>query len=537
MNNTYKIRIVLTIILLSGLLLRLYGMKFGLPYLYDPDEPNFSMRAYNILTNKDPNPHWFGHPGTTVIYLLSMLYSIIFIGGVSLGAFTNISDFKLLYFKDPTIFYLSGRLMFALFGVASILLLYAITARLFNRTTGLVAATIFALSPLHVFFSKLIRTDILMTFLVLIVFWFCLEILEKRTWKSYILAGFFSGLAIATKYPALIVVLVIVITYIFSHSRNDFRKLIISGFASVFGAFVGSPFLFLDFKKVLADIAIENRYTHVSYTGEGIIRNLMWYVQNPLLHALSPIGLILVVFGIILCIDSRKKEMWILLIFPLSFLCFISLMHLRWARWIIPVLPFLCVLIAQAFYWIIIWVEQHINFQAKKLVGFILVSTLVVTLLRADIIQGIEMSGKDTRTLAGEWILDHIPQRSRILVEKYAPHLPIERYTFLLVEHSGKLVEVDPKEIRNSVFDPPFRQIGKLKNIDAILEKNVEYIVFSNWYDRYLAERKRSADYAQIVVMYERIMKMGTKIYEVNPVSGINRGPSIRVYRMDIDIL
>jgi uncharacterized membrane protein len=370
MNNTYKIRIVLTIVLLSGLLLRLYGIKFGLPYLYDPDEPDFSVRAYKILANKDLNPHWFGHPGTTVVYLLSMLYSIIFIGGVSLGTFTNISDFKLLYFKDPTIFYLSGRLMFALFGVASILLLYAITSRLFNRITGLVAATIFALSPLHVYYSKLIRTDILMTFLVLIVFWFCLEILEKRTWESYILAGFFSGLAIATKYPALIVVLVIVIAYIFSHSRNDFRKLIASGFASVLGAFAGSPFLFLDFKTMLADVARENRYSHLSATGEGFIRNLVWYVQDPLLHALSLIGLILAVFGIILCIGSKKKEMWILLIFPLSFLCFISILNLRWARWIIPVLPFLCVLIAQAFYWITIWVEQYLNFQAKKLVSY-----------------------------------------------------------------------------------------------------------------------------------------------------------------------
>ena len=48
-------------ILLVGLLLRLYGINFGLPYLYNPDEPNLVRIAFRILSSQDFNPRWFGH--------------------------------------------------------------------------------------------------------------------------------------------------------------------------------------------------------------------------------------------------------------------------------------------------------------------------------------------------------------------------------------------------------------------------------------------------------------------------------------------
>ncbi len=164
-------RIILTTILLGGLLLRLFGIHYGLPFIYDLDESDFVVKAVRIIATKDLNPHWFGHPGTTVIYLLPGLYNIIYMGGAIAGVFANIGDFIALYYQDPTVFYLSGRIMFALFGTVSVLLLYRITRRVFNQATALIAAAFFALSPLHISYSKLIRTDILMTCLILVIFW------------------------------------------------------------------------------------------------------------------------------------------------------------------------------------------------------------------------------------------------------------------------------------------------------------------------------------------------------------------------------
>ena len=42
------------------------------PYFYDPDEPLFVIKAVELLTDGTLNPRWFGHPGTTTIYLTSL---------------------------------------------------------------------------------------------------------------------------------------------------------------------------------------------------------------------------------------------------------------------------------------------------------------------------------------------------------------------------------------------------------------------------------------------------------------------------------
>ena len=142
-------RFILISILVIGCLIRLYGIDWGLPYLYDPDESNRVSRAFLILANHDLNPHWFGHPGTTVIYLLAGIYGLIFVLGRAWGSFPGFSDFQALYYQNPTIFYLTGRLLSTVFGVATILVIYLIGTRIFNRMIGLMSALFIAIIPLH----------------------------------------------------------------------------------------------------------------------------------------------------------------------------------------------------------------------------------------------------------------------------------------------------------------------------------------------------------------------------------------------------
>lgn len=528
-------KIGLTAVLFIGLLVRIYGIDYGLPYLYGVDEPIFVKTAVRILNNHDLNPHWFAHPGTTTIYMLSMLFVFIYLVGLSLGIFANTGDLAALYFQDPTIFYLSGRIMFAIFGVATILLTYMIASRIFNRSTGLIAATFLSLSPLHVQFSKLIRTDILMTFFILVVFWFCLDILRRRAWSSYMLAGFFTGLAVTTKYPAVVVVMIIIMAHILSKKWQvtDLPKLIVSGVTSLFGAFMSSPFLFLDFRTTLSNVAREANPMRIGATGEGFIQDLAWYIQVPLLDALSIGGLILGGVGIFLCMTLRQKDKWLLIMFPVIFLLFIASLPLTRDRWIIPIIPFTCMIAAHALYRIVMWIGEHWNTKTVPWVGLILLLGIVIPLLKSDILKGREMSGTDTRTIAREWMLDNIPAGSRMLVEGYTPQLPKEQYEFFRVKDDGILSEVDANKIKYASFYPGTPRTGFLKDIGSIRKQNIEYMVISNYYDRYLSDSKKYAEYAKIVAKYETLMKMGVKIYEVKRVPGKNGGPTIQVYRFN----
>jgi Dolichyl-phosphate-mannose-protein mannosyltransferase len=528
-------KVVLATVLCGGLLLRLYGINFGLPYLYDPDEPLFVSRAMEILAHRDLNPHWFGVPATTTIYMLSALYATIFGVGFGLGIFAGPEDFKALYLQNPTVFYLSGRTMIAAFGVTTILLTYMIGRRLFNRATGLLAAAFLALCPLHVGLSQLIRSDIQMSFLTLVVFWFCLDILHRQTWSSSVLAGFFAGVGAATKYPAVMVALIIVLAHIWSGSRHwpSLAKLLVAGGASVVGVFVASPFLFLDFGTVLANVAFEARPTHLGATGEGAILNLIWYLRGPLVEALSTGGLILGGIGIVLGAVSMQRERWLLIAFPVSFIAFIASLNLRWGRWTVPVIPFLCLLAAHAFYRIAAYIGGRWDTRLGVAAGLLLASSVAAPLLTADIVRGRELSGTDTRTRAREWMMEHVPTGSRVLLEAYTPQFSGERYKVFLVTTDGRLAEVDARRATSGVADAlfiPQGRVGRLRDTEAIRQERVEYMVVSDSYERYRAERER---YPEIVATYESLMTMGTKLYEIHRSPSANTGPTIRVYRFD----
>ena len=523
-------RIILISILVIGCLIRLYGIDWGLPYLYDPDEPIFVTAAGRILSNRNLNPHWFGAPATTLIYMLAGLYALIFLMGRGLGIFASSGDFQSLYYQDPTIFYLSGRLISAVFGIATIVIIYLIGTRVFNRTIGFMAALFIAISPLHVKYSQLVRMDILMTFLILLALWYCLNILENNSLSNYVLASFFTGLAIVTKYPAVVFTVTIVLAYIISKGwqSRGYLKTIVSNIACIAGAFFGSPFLFLDFQQVLLDVTGENRAQHLSATGEGLIQNIIWYFHNTLSESFTYYGLLFIGIGFVLCLASKQKDRWLLISFPLFFLLFISSLNLRWDRWLIPIIPFGCILLAYGIYEIIKWIEHHINLR----MGFwILLISLVIfstPLLNLSIVQGLEKSGIDTRTLARQWMISNLPAGSSVLVELYTPQLPKKSFKFFQVSYEGVVNEIDPEKKRNEIFRPN-GSLGKIRDIEDIERKNIEYMVMSNLYDRHLRERER---YPDIVAIYKELMASGSLIHEVNRIPKVNTGPTIRIYKI-----
>ncbi|MDJ0600400.1 MAG: glycosyltransferase family 39 protein [Crocosphaera sp.] len=519
-------------ILLIGLLLRLYGINFGLPYLYNPDEPNRIRVVFRILSTQDLNPHWFGHPATTVIYLLVLSYGLMFVGGRFLGIFNSSEAFLEFYRQDPSIFYLTGRLWSAFFGVVTIWFVYLIATKIFNKTVGLISAFLVAIIPLHVEVSKIARMDTLMPFLLLISFYYCLKILEKDSLINYFKASFFLGLAIATKYPAIVFLLTIILTYILikGWKVQGYLKPVSSVLACTSGAFIASPFLFLDFNQVLIDISQENRSSHLGATGEGFINNLIWYFQNPLTQSFTVFGLLLISLGCLSLFFCNYDKLFLLISFPSLFLLFISLLNLRWERWIIPMIPFLCIFLAYSIYRICKFLELRFNYSLGLFLILVMLTLISSPLLHKDIIQGYKMSGVDTRTFAGGWMLKNIPENSSILVEDYTPQLPKMSFQFFEVKShkNGTIKKFNPQRSSHATFYPS-GTLGDLKSVEEISKHNIEYIVMGNYYDRYLLEKNR---YPKIVKRYEDIIESGELIYETKKNNEVRQGTTIRIYKV-----
>ncbi len=414
-----------------GTVVRFWGIGYDLPFIYDPDESSFVGGALRMLQDHSLNPGWFGHPAATTMDLLAVTYAGIYGVGRLAGRFEGPADFRNLYHRDPTVFYLSGRILSALFGVATIWLVFQIGRRLFSARIGLLSAVVVAVCPLLVVWSKNVRGDVEMTVFALVAFWFSLDVLERGDAKAYVLAGLFTGLATVTKFPAVTVGLVVLAAHLMRHARGarEHLKLCASAASGVAGAFAVAPFLFLRFSQVLADVAHEARPSHLSHTGHGLWSNFAWYWIEVLPAALSVPGALLSVAGIFICLRDSRRDRKLAALFPILFLFFISALSLRWERWAVPSVPFLAIALSVP----IIGLLPADAVSSRKEIGRLLLAAasaiwIVGSLGVQSVFDGIERASESTQTVARNWAVANIPKGSRIVLERYCPQFPKDMY-------------------------------------------------------------------------------------------------------------
>lgn len=529
-KKTQLFRIGIFLILSLSLINNLLGIDSGLPYVNATDEPTWVNAAFKMVVNKDLNPHEFGHPGSTTIYLLAITYSLFFLGGTVLGKFPSIEDFILSFRSNPGPYYLSGRLISVIFSVMTVFLVILITNRIFNRRTALFSGLLLALSPLYVTYSKIIRTDIQATFFLLVSFWYCINILKENHIRDYILAGMFSGVATATKYPAILIVMVIISAHFLHHKHilRAFSRLVIASFSSLIGIFISSPFILLDLQTVMTFILRESRSQHLSQTGGGFFNNLFWYITNPLPSSITWIGFLLAIIGMFIALKQKHKKAGLVIFFFWTFIFFLSFLNLRWNRWIIPALPFLCMLTAYAFFELFNWLKSKWHSAFVFPLITVLFCTITFPLAYYDFIDGKSKAGTHTRIQISEWILNNIPPGSKLLMEANTAKLPVDRYQYYVVYDSGGLVQYKPKDSFERIFSPIGR-LGRISDVGLIVEEKIEYIVMSNYYFRFKEEEET---FPQIVYNYESIMRMGEIIFHVQAIPGQSSGPNIYIYQL-----
>jgi len=130
--------------------LRLWGVKQGLPYSYNVDEATHFVPRAIAYFGHDYNPQYFLNP-PAYSYLLHIVFELWFGSGDAV---------RRLYAADPTNVFVVARVVAAALGTVSVWLTYLAGARLFNRTTGLLAAAIFGLAFLPIFYSHLALNDV-----------------------------------------------------------------------------------------------------------------------------------------------------------------------------------------------------------------------------------------------------------------------------------------------------------------------------------------------------------------------------------------
>jgi len=511
------------IILVFAFILRFTGLNFGLPDLYGADE-NFIMDPVKqMLTTGDMNPHWFVFPGSFLMYLLAVLFSVLsgicFVYYFLTGKVHNLSEFNHLVEShvalNTVLPYYSGRLMMALFAVISVFLVYLIGRKIFNHTVGILAAFCLSIAPLYVNASRLIRPDITESMLILFSFYFLLLFFEENKKIKYLIASSLSaGFAIATKYPAGVIVFPILFYCFmkdFSASRpSTFFKALLCIAA---GFLVFAPFFLLDYRAAVKDILWEATRNDRNWPERfpGILNDI-WYFKASLINGIGTrFFTIFAALGLLILLIKRTFQGTYFLFFPLVYyIVMVDLGRLRFDRWLIPVLPFEAILFGLGFFtfYKYFWQKGFIlkNVVRLLLILFVCASVLV---LKKDINEGIKLSRPDSRTIAKDWVEQNIPSGSKIAFELKTP--PLRQ------DHKNNFVLMDLGW--GWIVDKPLSYYESQGVRYIIINGDIKYMIYNNPHGNNLKINRYKE-------LKKKAQLMKTFKYEANP------GPVIEVYRL-----
>ncbi len=471
----------LGLVLCVALGLRLWGIKEGLPYVYNIDEAGHFVPKAVAMFSDGLNPRYFVNPpGLT--YVLHFVLDAWF--GGARGVHSE-------YVSHPGEVFLAGRVTVALLGTASVWMLYLLGARLFNRRVGLLAAAIEAVAFLPVSYGHLALNDAVTLLPLTLSLFGSAGVLRYGRKRDYALAGIGLGLACASKYTAGIAVVPLVVAaathYLDSIDATRVRSagthpngghatlerpglavvlgVVLAGACALVSFLIANPYALLDFKLFYSELVHQSSLSDEAQGKLGAPKEIgifyyLWSFSWGLgwLPALAALG------GTITIWRRHARIGWLLVPAAILFLGFMGVQDRYFGRWLLPIFPIACLLAAYfASQLVQLIVEKAISprGEGKRIVAdpkapevgngapvsserplasgmpvvgkvprsssrrgrlALFAGALIATVLLAQglvysIHNDLVLSRADTRNITRAWMLAHVPRGTPIVVE------------------------------------------------------------------------------------------------------------------------
>jgi hypothetical protein len=409
--------VALGLLLVISLLLRLWGIKQGLPYSYNGDEAtHFVPRALGFFGH-DLNPHYFLNP-PAYSYLLYVVFELWF---------GSADAVRHLYTTDPTAVFVVARAVAAVLGTASVLLLYLAGARLFDRTVGLLAAAVLGFAFLPVFYSHLALNDVPTLAPVSVSLYGLAGILRRGFRRDYAVAGIGLGLAAATKYTGGVMFVYLVMAALCDGAGGSplvaLRRLLLAGMLAVLCFILANPYALLDphsfFSGVNQQASLSAGPDPVKLgtrPGSGITYYLWTFTWG-----LGWVPTLAAVGGAALLVVRRRLGLALVLLPALVlFIVYMGGQPRFFGRWLLPIFPIVALLGAYAVVELARWLARNRALPAPLLVALGAVLLLGQSAV-ADVHNDAVLSRPDTRNLARKWMVAHVPAGSKVVIEPLVP--------------------------------------------------------------------------------------------------------------------
>lgn len=454
----------LAAILTLALALRLSGLGWGLPWAFHPDEIFYVDQALDILKFGDLDPKYFKNPSLLTYLIAGELLVTRALGPLAGPLAPGAAGST----------YLLARLNGALFGTATVALLVPLGALLFSRRAGLLAGLLLAVAFIHVRDSHYGVNDVPGTFLLTLSLYAAARALGGAERRWLLLAGLAGGLATSTKYNMGFFFVPILAVGLLRWRRTKAGRtgllltLVLAGGAGAAGYLAGTPFTLFDFPRFWADFQVQYGYGNQRWLGQPLAPVPLLYLTS-LLQGFGALPLAAGLIGLAQALRRQRAAAILLLAFPLVYLAFLVPKQLFFPRFVIPLLPNLCLLAAYGL------PAVGARLKTRAALG-LLVGLTVAQPLALSLVHNRLLFQADTRVLANEWIQANLPRGSRLKIEDYSLRdlsTQARTYTPNTADLKIERFEGSPEAEQARYF----------------AERNVQYVVTSSFtYERYLLD-------------------------------------------------
>ncbi|MEQ1832068.1 MAG: glycosyltransferase family 39 protein [Candidatus Eisenbacteria bacterium] len=408
--------LLLVLIPMLGAALRVLHIRHGLP---DLTEEAFPFRHALSMwgadgSSPDLNPHWFAYSSLS-LYLNYFLQRIAFWCSGS----DQPADFLLRLTMDPTQAVIASRGLSILADAVTIGIVGRLTIA-YGKVPAAVAMAFVALAPWMIETSRLIFADSLMTMFAMAALQQLDRFQSDRQGRHLMFSAMLIGLAIGTKYPAVILFLpmMLVAPQEYLHAGGRRRRAIAVGVACV-AAVATTPYAVLSWGEVARDLT----YMLDTTTGGGLGHtsglSFGFYLSGTVAN-LGVLGTLLLLISVILCLTPTATNTtrllglaWLAAFLPTA------LSPTQAHRYLVPALAIGSCLTSAA---LRLASPSHGSFRGARYFGFFLpLIVLLQPLLNGS--RAALSGAMTTQRLATEWAHTHLGDRDLVVSEAYGPTL------------------------------------------------------------------------------------------------------------------
>ena len=453
-------------ILVGAALFRFNGLAWDSGYLFHPDERQILFVATRLQlpntlaqffsADSPLNPKFFAY-GSFPIYLLRILGSLAPANSLA----TPWSDQQLVSLA------LLGRFLSGMFDLGTLLFMFLLARRLYDKWVGLMVAACMALTVLEIQLAHFYAVDTLLTFLVVATLYFAARFAQRGQSRDLVATGLAFGLAMATKVTALPLIVPIVVAVVQARSTRaaqidpslatrgsrlaiarsiartgvsqiwNERRTLANMLALAFAVFViTQPYALLDpiqyFGQVGTEWLVARGWLDFPYTRQyaGTIPFIYQIVQSSVWGMGLPLG-ILAWGGSALFVARwwRTRELalsgvegWrdgFVLSWALAYFAMIGAEYTKYLRYLLPLLPFLFLMAAVAAQYALRNTRRMLRVASAVGIVTVLFSALLYSLAFSSI-----YSREHPWLQISQWIYQNVPAHSTLAIEHWDNALP-----------------------------------------------------------------------------------------------------------------